>query len=259
MRPILICQAIILARQSTAEGDLRLQALTQTGRKLQLKVHGLLKSRRRSQRQYTPGNLLNLHYYPASQGPASIEQSSVQKDRSSKLSSYQLLKRAGRLLELSAAFANEEEQEPLFLLLDGSLDHLANPEQGTADPTLIEQQLLDIFFSLRLLKLQGLLGDLQHCSQCGQALGSDLQWLAPIAAFHCTDCAAEPRTENGIYLRLLQQASRSRFQNFVADWQNQNQKQPRFDEWYSMLHQLDQDLLQCLQHAIPWPLKACRN
>lgn len=83
--------------------------------------------------------------------------------------------------ELIIGFTPELDPIPdLYRLTGAALDALATG----ADPELMAR-----YFEVWVLKISGLLPNLQHCSQCGRALQGDV-WVSDVTqGFVCRDCS----------------------------------------------------------------------
>ena len=210
---------IVLQRRFLKESDALASLLTEEGRSLDFCVYGIQKSRKRSALLLEPGTLIDIDFYVNKDGPVSLKEGHVRERFGALKGAYAPLTLLSYFLELSSFASRYGSSPTLFLLVKGSLTELC---LGTE---LLNLQLL-LFFQVRLLKLLGLLGPLERCSECNSPLAKEAYWNLPEAHFSCQSCASQDSSEEERAIAwLLAQASTKRFK----DYQNELEQSKEAD------------------------------
>ena len=192
--------AIVLGRRFLKENDALVSLLTEEGKSLDLRIYGIQKSRRRSAFLLEPGSLIHVDFYTDREGLASLKEGHVCERFTALKGAYTSMTLLSYFLELSAFAVRNGASLKLFLLLKGSLKELCfdrNWEQAEMEVQreILKLQIL-VFFQIRVLKLLGLLGSQEKCSQCSASLRERAHWNLPETSFSCEDCIPEASTED---------------------------------------------------------------
>ncbi len=222
-------RGIVLQRLSCLqEADNIVYILTQSGRKLCLRAHGIRKSRRRSSLIVEPGSLIHIDYYAKTDKDhmVSLKEGHIEERFTELKLSYVPSLLLSYLLELhnSASTYNEDEakdidgsthshsQSKMFVLLHGSIEELRRCYHDMP-----RALVLLIFTQVRLMKILGILGSQERCSHCDGVLDNLLQWKVPEAYFICGDCSSLASSEQAQMGQLIGLASQQRFSNFIIE------------------------------------------
>ncbi|MBX7059253.1 MAG: DNA repair protein RecO [Leptospirales bacterium] len=255
MSQILLSDAIVLRRRRLGEADLAADLLAQSGQRLCVRGHGLAATRRRSALLLEPGALVRLHYYArSSETLQSIKEGQVLEAFAEWKGDYASMTMLAHLLEVADIAADGEAQPARYQLLLGALR--SRPDTPQTALAIEDRRAAGLwlcaFFKLRTLKLSGLLGDLQHCSQCGAALGDDACWNLPEAFFSCARCHPDANRDGARSARLLHAMATQRFGDFLAACRQSGMEMRAED---GLLRSLDAGLHRCLEQGFGRPLK----
>jgi DNA repair protein RecO len=259
--------AIVLTRRKVGEADAIVRVLLESGATREIRLHGIRKSRQRSNLLLEPGSLVRLTYYEGEESPgvtgghrpfASLKEGHVV-ERFSRLkdAGYGGLLILSYFLELAGFGARAGEAPELFLLIKGTLEELA----ALQDPVRERQRfaLLAIFFKVRVLKTMGLVGDARACTECGRDLADLALWILPEVHFQCEQCAPDAGPVDARAARVIAAAGGMRFARFagyLAGWPEWNPDQPASADLPEWMLYVEQRLIQCMEHYQGGPLRA---
>lgn len=247
---------ITLTRRKIGEADVIGRFLLEDGLLVEVKAHGIRKSKSRSNLLFEPGSLVRLTYYANERDaalPASLKEGHVV-DRYGEIkdAGYDGLVAVSQILETIAFAARtgegeaSEETAMVYTLLKGALDELRGFDFTQDRRRLV---MLLLFVKVRALKVMGLLGDPRSCAECGRALGDDVFWHRPELYFTCDLCAVDANEDDGRWARLIAGAAGARFAKFVEHLG---------DAKVEALRALDEILVRCIEHFQGAPLKSVR-
>jgi DNA repair protein RecO (recombination protein O) len=160
---ILKSDSIILSVSQSGEGDIIAKALTSDSGKRIFVFKGLKKSKKRP--QVEPGLRVEIiYYYDPKKNTHTVKEFSIvskihtiRKDLDSIYHMMYMLESAEKTI------ANDEKIQGLFPLLSSGIETLGTDKKP---------ELVSAFYTVRLLKILGILHDFRICISCGRALES---------------------------------------------------------------------------------------
>lgn len=153
---------IVIGRRRLGEGDMLLELLLPSGDTQEVRAFGLAKSLRRTMRLAEPAALVEMEVYVDSRGGALKEGRLIRSLYRGQ--SYQDLIGTAYLLEIAGLSARAGAGPEVYPLILGAL------ENGPADALLFG------FVLIRLQKLLGILGPMEHCMNCHSELLKAVYW-----------------------------------------------------------------------------------
>ena len=257
----------VLKRRRVGEADLIVHILEEEGRVLELKAHGLLASRRRSNLIAEPGSLISAVYYKK-EGLGSLKEGQILERYEDVKEGYLNLLILAYVLELTESAARNHETSGIFPLLKGALsvireslaDWKVKTSGKTDDPRSPDSNRLRwsglflAFYKIRLLKLLGILADTSCCTECAESLEAEAFWSFPETGFICHRCSINASREEGVMARLITLAGVRRFSNFLLDIRSVLSGNILTDDALDIIIRLDQRLGKCLEYYYNRPL-----
>ncbi|MBE7436974.1 MAG: recombination protein O N-terminal domain-containing protein [Spirochaetales bacterium] len=165
---------IVIHRRRLGEGDVLVQILLPSGETIDVRAFGLLESRRRSLLFAEPASLVEAEVY-TQEGKAALKEGRVIRSLYQGRS-YQDLVRTAYILETAGLAARAGAGPDVYRLLEGALE--SNP----ADLLLLG------FVLIRVQKLLGILGFMEHCMKCQSALSDAVYWSPLETLILCARC-----------------------------------------------------------------------
>lgn len=222
---IVAARGIILQRRKERESDLIVRLFQEDGKSVQLRAHGALATRKRSLLALEPGSLVDFRYYEKKESISSIREM-VLIDRFEKLKDdYKKITLLSYLLELTGKIIYDLPSPMVYRLLFGGLRELEEHGSGgeksilNGAPEWVQENwilLFLVFYKVRILKSQGLLGDPDLCQECGNPLGKRAFRKKDASAFLCDKCAPETADYSGAFeASVFRGASSLRFSEFL--------------------------------------------
>lgn len=258
---------IVLSRRNVGEADAIGRVLFESGTAKDIRVHGIRKSRSRSNLLLEPGSLVRLTYYESEERPgvsaeslqfASLKEGHViERFGALKDSGYRGLLILSYFLELAEFGSRAGEASELYLLLKGTLEELSRSTDAAGDR--FQFTLLSIFFKTRVLKVLGLVGDARACSECGRELGDLALWNLPEVFFSCEQCAPEANSADAHSARIIAAAAGLRFGRFaeyLAGWRTTATDDATLPPWF---YHTEERLLRSMEHYQGGPLRAAKQ
>lgn len=177
---------IVLSSRDSGESDILCQVLTSDRGKEKFIFKGLKKSRKRGRSAADPGTILTVIYYRHDGREVQVV-SDFSIDNSfpgirENLDKIYQLHYLLEIVEKTVGF--NDENAALYRLLAAGICELEKSPAGTALP---------LFFTIHLLRLHGILPDMDRCSACGA--GDYARFSLDLSDLHllCSDCGAAPR------------------------------------------------------------------
>lgn len=231
----------MLRRRKDSEKDLIVSFLSETGMVYNLRLHGLLATSRRSALSAEPGCLVKyIFYFDNTKDIYSVKEASLIERFDNIKSDYKNMYLLSALLEMSEKGAKHSEKEDgieIHSLLEKALHHL---EDNCSSITFVQniRLLFYLFFSLRILSILGLSGDLDHCSLCGEELAQDAFWNLPELDFHCRSCESRADPAGGKMRKIVKLALMHKFSIFMKKAAEEGLLEPQFYDLFknSMKH-----------------------
>ena len=237
---------IVLSRRKLRESDAVARLLLEDGQLLEMRLHGIQESRRRSPLIMEPLSVVEVVYYEQDRGALhSVKEARVLQRHEDLKSRYDDLLAGSCVAELSELAARTESLPELYVLAAGAL---ATLDAGC------ETALLLVFFRIRLLRLLGLLGDLTTSASYEEALGLEGGAVGRRARGGRNMSTEAGAAVQSYLLSILTRALSLRFCRFQQALQKEDPRDPGRD-W---LDCLDQDLHGCLVAFAGRELKAAR-
>lgn len=209
-------EGLIIKRSKLNEKDALVHLLCTSGELLPFRLHGIYASNKRSRLDTDICNFIQLDYYDYEEIKlANAKEITAHPQFIDIKNDYGNLLFISHLLELIFFGANTTKHPYLFLLLDGTLKQLqedwnthlpqleitlSNRKEKNKDFHWNTTLYLYIFFVLRLLKILGLVGELQACPVCNRSFIDEKEirsiWLPFEMNFHCNKCTIHNEQEN---------------------------------------------------------------
>ena len=237
---------IVLSRRRLRESDAVARVLLESGQLLEMRLHGIQESRRRSPLIMEPLSVVEVVYYVQERGALhSLKEARVLQRHEALKNRYDDLLAGSCVAELSELAARTEALPELYVLAAGALGAL---NEGC------ETALLLVFFRIRLLRLLGLLGDLTAATSYEEALGLEEGSVARRARGTRIMSTEAGAVVQSYLISILTRAVSLRFGRFQQALKRGDPRDPGGD-WMDCV---DQDLHGCLVAFAGRELKAAR-
>lgn len=230
-------EAFVLQRYKETGKNAVLTLLTAEGSIQRIKIHGIYESHHRSRIITEPGVLGEFTYYEKGDSVASCKEFSVTNSFEHIRATYQGLLLVSALIDLTGTIGTKEKRPSLFFLLKGSILWLnENASRSFAGRTNHENSIpqistiakpyppdriyliLFLFFKTRILLIEGLVGDLDHCSSCQEPIEDACFIIPGELSFHCKKCKPEKASKKDfLLLNLFEYAIHMKFRSFLPE------------------------------------------
>jgi recombinational DNA repair protein (RecF pathway) len=259
---------IILKKHIIQEKDVIIDVIIQTTDHVYLRkkfiVYGILKSKKRSSVIVEIGNMVELNYYDKKEREIqTIKEINLINRYYELKDNYDKLVFLSILLELCnyASIADSHTIQDIYILLLSGLNYLQNFYKN--DESLKEilillnqmnlsfKEIFLLFFSVRLLKISGYVGDLSKCSSCNNKIKEKAKWQEGLY-FYCKECDPTSNMIDFFYLKILENITENKFNNFINNFifliQQSNIKK---EEFLNVFHALENKINHYLKEVFP--------
>lgn len=213
----------IIIRRIQENDNVVITLLDAKGATVQIRIHGLAKSKKRSRIMSEPGCHVQATYYRQASGPASMREIEILHRFDRAKEGFQSLQLLAYFLSLTELVSIGSDTEFLFPLLKGTLERLEEkiplPDSCNSkfEPTIS----LIVFFKARVIRGLGLVSSADQCSSCGNPLTGENRHLSRESGFLCSDCSSE-NTGDTAESEIIHIATRTRFSQFIQFLCNSN-------------------------------------
>ncbi|GIX40329.1 MAG: hypothetical protein KatS3mg129_0062 [Leptospiraceae bacterium] len=220
---------IILKKKEINEKDVIIDVLIKNNdesyHRKKFIVYGILKSKKRNPIIVEAGNLIQLDYYDKKNlDILNVKEINLINRFYELKNNYEKLLFLSQILELShyASITDAHSLKDVFILLLSALQYLEDyhKKQYQKIEDLLEKLSLSfkeiflLFFSVRLLKIMGYVGDLNFCSSCNKEISIKAKWQEGLY-FYCDECDPTSNEIDFIYLQILRLITKFKFNNFL--------------------------------------------
>jgi len=240
-----VARGIIIRRRKDQEADTVATILTEEGKLLRLRFHGILQSKNRSTLLTEPGTYVDMRVHSrVDSQTASVKEGTIIERFESWKTGYSSLALLSCLLEFAEGVSPSIHEESFGLLLEalreGETSALVYSELGAC--------LFLNGFRLRAMQLAGFIGEIGSCSSCEAPLEDFAFWSIPEMSFQCDRCTREASAEHARLSRTIAQLLAGPFSKMIAD--NNFEKESGSD--LEHLKRLEHLLSICIRHAMPF-------
>ncbi len=259
---------IILKKHVIQEKDVIIDAIVKTSENIYLRkkfiVYGILKSKKRNSVIVEIGNMVELNYYDKKEREIqTIKEINLINRYYELKDNYDKLVFLSILLELCnyASIADSHTIQEIYILLLSGMNYLQNYYKN--DESLKEilallnqislsfKEIFLLFFSVRLLKISGYVGDLSECSSCNNKIKEKTKWQEGLY-FYCKECDPTSNVIDFFYLKILESIIENKFNHFIKNFifliQQSNIKT---EEFLNVFHALENKINYYLKEVFP--------
>jgi recombinational DNA repair protein (RecF pathway) len=225
-------KGIILKKKEINEKDVIIDVLLynsdNTYQRKKFLIYGILKSKKRNPIIVEIANFVQIDYYDKKNiDILSIKEINLINRFYYLKNTYEKLLFLSQILELTyfASLSDNYSLKEIYILLYSALQYLDSyyHKEQTYNKNLNSfindyfylKEVLLLFFSFRLLKIMGYVGDLNHCSNCNKVMENKVKWQEGLY-FYCENCDPTSNEIDFNCLKIFQIMQKNKFDIFLT-------------------------------------------
>lgn len=221
-------KGFILNKKELGEKDLLIETILQEDTlnysKYKLKIFGILKSKRRNPIVVEIGNYVSIDfYYKENLEIHNIKEINLIERFSQIKKNYEDFFYFSKLIEITNLMSvSEKDLEEIYKLFYFASffieNYLKNPDleiQNICESLSIHfWENIFLFYIVRLLKISGYMGDIEHCANCNRLLVDKAKWQEGMY-FYCSYCDLTANHFDFINKKIIEIILQNKFKNYL--------------------------------------------